>query len=87
MYTYKITKYAYTYLVTMPIDICVRMYYTINQFKGTEQRKVKMMRSQDVPKTLTQHRVRVSKDTEVAEIGLRPAGADRDSQKRKEMYI
>ena len=61
------------------------LYY--NQFKGPEQRKVKMMRSQDVPKTLTQHRVRVSKDTEVAEIGLRPAGADRDSQKRKEMYI
>lgn len=53
------------------------LYY--NQFKGTEQRKVKMMRSQDVPKTLTQHRVRVSKDTEVAEIGLRPAGAAGDS--------
>jgi len=48
---------------------------------------VKMMRSQDVPKTLTQHRARVSKGTKVAKIGLRPAGADRDSQKRKEMYI
>lgn len=66
--------------------MCAHVLY-YNQFKGTEQRKVKMMRSQDVPKTLTQHRVRVSKDTEVAEIGLRPAGADRDSQKRKEMYI
>ena len=59
------------------------LYY--NHFKGTEQRKVKMMRSQDVPKTLTQHRARVSKGTKVAEIGLRPAGADRDSQKRKEL--